>query len=156
MQPGTDQEMKGIVGSVLLGEQNITVSQEWFHRPFLTGELLQVYTAVGAAAVTWTPTSGPGVSTGLTWFQTKFAYPLGNGAVVVNMSGAGRGHVYINGVDMGRYWAIEQGGAPVQQYYYVPRDMLTATNTLVVCEELGMTDLAQITIALSNVQLPPL
>ena len=58
----------------------------------------------------------------------------------------------------------------MQQYYYVPRDMLQAVNTLVLVDELGVTDLSQVccvmhaynirhrrwqvTIALSNVQVP--
>ena len=42
----------------------------------------------------------------------------------------------------------------MQQYYYVPRDALQETNTLVIIEELGITDISQIAIALSNVQVP--
>ena len=42
----------------------------------------------------------------------------------------------------------------MQQYYYVPRDMLQATNTLVIVEELGVSDLSQVTVALSSVQVP--
>ena len=59
-QPGTNQEKKGIVGSVTLAGQSIT-SNGWQHRAFLTGELLQVYTAQGASSVPWTPTSGMGL-----------------------------------------------------------------------------------------------
>jgi hypothetical protein len=53
-----------------------------------------------------------------------------------------------------RYWTIQQNGEFVQQYYYVPRDMLQETNSLVIVEELGISDLTQITIALSSVQIP--
>ena len=59
----------------------------------------------------------------------------------------------------------------MQQYYYVPRSLLAASNTLVLIEvgdamrrwdtciiyllqELGVTDLSQVTVALSSVQVP--
>ncbi len=52
------------------------------------------------------------------------------------------------------YWTIEQGGAPVQQYYYVPRDILQAENTLVLGEELGVSDLSQVSVVLSTMVVP--
>ena len=50
----------------------------------------------------WPFTKSPGVSTPLTWFKTTFPMPADGGQVVVSMSGTGRGHFYVNGVDMGR------------------------------------------------------
>ncbi len=49
---------------------------------------------------------------------------------------------------------IEQGGAPVQQYYYVPRDILQADNTLVLIDELGATNLSQVSVVMSTVVVP--
>jgi hypothetical protein len=44
-----------------------------------------------------------------------------------------RGHFYLNGIDLGRVWGIAQGGAPVQQYYYLPVDVVrTHMNRLTV------------------------
>ncbi len=99
-----DQEKKGIVGSVTVDGVDVTANG-WQHRPFLTGELLQVYTESGASAVTWTPTTGAGVATALTWFKTSFAAPPASPGktLLLNLGGAGRGHIYLNGVDMGRY-----------------------------------------------------
>lgn len=53
-----------------------------------------------------------------------------------------------------RYWTIQQNGEYVQQYYYIPLDLLQPSNVLVLIEELGMTDLSLITLAVSNVQVP--
>ncbi len=52
------------------------------------------------------------------------------------------------------YWTIQQGGEYVQQYYYLPRDMLLPTNDLFIIDELGVTDISQITIAVVTVQTP--
>ncbi len=100
--PQTGLEKKGVVGYVHVNSNDIT-SNTWYQRPFLSGEILQVYTSAGASSVSWTPTSGAGVSTPLTWFQTTFGnVPADGGSVLINMNGAGRGHFYINGIDMGR------------------------------------------------------
>jgi hypothetical protein len=42
----------------------------------------------------------------------------------------------------------------MQQYYYVPHGMLQPMNELVFLEELGVSDLSLVTIALSVVQVP--
>jgi hypothetical protein len=50
----------GLVGNVSVGSTDIT-NNGWVQRPFLTGEILQVYTQAGHANVTWIPTSGSGL-----------------------------------------------------------------------------------------------
>lgn len=50
-----------------------------------------------------------------------------NGTLVLDIGSSNadmRGHFYLNGVDLGRVWGIAQGGAPVQQYYYLPVDVV--------------------------------
>ena len=50
-----------------------------------------------------------------------------NGTLVLDIGSSNanmRGHYYLNGVDLGRVWGIAQGGAPVQQYYYLPVDVV--------------------------------
>jgi hypothetical protein len=39
-------------------------------------------------------------------------------------NGSLRGHLYLNGVDLGRVWGLSQNGSPVQQYYYLPVDVI--------------------------------
>lgn len=53
-----------------------------------------------------------------------------------------------------RYWSIIQGTLPVQQYYYIPQDAFLATNTLVLIDELGVTDITQVSIVLSSMIVP--
>jgi len=36
--------------------------------------------------------------------QTAFPTPAGNDAVVLNLTGMGKGEVWINGESIGRYW----------------------------------------------------
>ena len=154
MQPGSAQEKKGIVGAVTLNGINIT-GNGWTMRPFLSGELLQVYSPAGESKVTWTQATGTGPQTPLTWFQTSFARPpLNDGVVLIDMNGATRGHFYLNSVDMGRYWTIQQDGTYVQRYYYVPQDMLADTNILVLAEELGVADLSLVSVVSSTMVVP--
>jgi hypothetical protein len=38
-----------------------------------------------------------------------------------------RGHFYLNGIDLGRIWGVDQGGSTVQRYYYLPLDVARAS-----------------------------
>ena len=176
-QPASAQEHKGIVGNVTLAGVDITGSG-WTHHPFLAGEVLGVYTLAGGSSVAWTPVPGDGVNVPLTWFRTTFPAPSDQlqGSILVNMTGTTRGHMYLNGFDLGRYvvlvvstllaifdsgawsfnsyWTIEQDGVPVQQYYYIPRDLLLATNTLVLAEEVGAPSITSLSIVLSTMVVP--
>ncbi|XP_016485853.1 beta-galactosidase 15-like [Nicotiana tabacum] len=99
----------------------------------------------------------------MTWYKTTFKAPLGNDPVVVDFQGLGKGHAWINGESIGRYWpsylAEEEGcstdlcdyrgkygpdkcasgcGEPTQRWYHVPRSFLKSDeNTLVLFEEFG-------------------
>ena len=67
---------------------------------------------------------------------------------------SGRGHIYINGYDLGRFWNITRYGQPFrrsQQYYYLPDDMLHwdgSLNELKVFDVYG-SDLSSVSIILS-------
>ncbi|KAK1309283.1 Beta-galactosidase 15 [Acorus calamus] len=93
--------------------------------------------------------------------QTNFNAPLGDEPVVVDLKGMGKGHAWVNGHSIGRYWpnftASSDGcnpcdyrgsfssnkcntgcGEPTQRRYHVPRSFLNdETNTLVLFEEFG-------------------
>jgi hypothetical protein len=65
----------------------------------------------------------------VTWAETQFSLTQAdvNGTLVLDIGSSNanlRGHYYLNGVDLGRVWGIAQGGAPVQQYYYLPVDVV--------------------------------
>ncbi|KAK7251637.1 hypothetical protein RIF29_35004 [Crotalaria pallida] len=99
----------------------------------------------------------------LVWYKTMFKPPIGNDPVVVDLIGLGKGHAWVNGKSIGRYWpkyhADEDGcfakcdyrgsynsnkclskcGKPSQRWYHVPRSFLREDdqNTLVLLEEIG-------------------
>ena len=85
----------------------------------------------------------------MTWYKTSFPDPRPaaptNSSLLFDANGLSRGHYYVNGHDLGRYWTLASGkGAaaePVQRYYYIPADVLVAAekeNTLVVIDEDGV------------------
>jgi len=132
-------KQKGIVGPVLVGDLNITNSA-WIMRPFLVGELKEIFTPEGASNVNWT-NAVPSIP--ITWFQTEFATPTAPAdrySVLLNATGMGRGHFYVNGHNLGRYWLIDGGTAPSQSLYNMPIDYLAPAghkNLLTLFEELG-------------------
>lgn len=68
-----------------------------------------------------------------------------------------RGHCYINGHDIGRYWLIPAAdGLPTQLLYHIPPDWLNwgegAVNTVTVSEELGAVDPSQVRVVVSQMQ----
>ena len=74
--------------------------------------------------------------TAATWYQARFATPEGDGAteLLVNATGLGRGRMWVNGNDVGRYWLLDRndgsecsGGrarCATQELYHVPRSWL--------------------------------
>jgi len=150
--------LKGI-RSAFMGDQNIT-SQTWFHRPFLAGESIKLYTAEGSRKVNWEPISTkPVLANGTAmWYQTTFIPPdLTNKIVMLRVEGMNSGHAFINGIDIGRYWTvlattcssrgglvcsaafIEPCGNPTQIEYHIPNDWLirNGANLLTLFEEAG-------------------
>ncbi|CAN6694149.1 unnamed protein product [Malus baccata var. baccata] len=95
------------------------------------------------------------------WYKTTFKAPLGTDPVVVDLMGLGKGHAWVNGKSIGRYWSSyssdEIGCSPTCNYrgaytdkkcltncglpsqrYHVPRSFLQADdNVLVLFEEFG-------------------
>jgi hypothetical protein len=132
--------LKGIVGAVRLGEREVTKGA-WTIRSGLDGERLRLMSRQGERTVTWLerPTDGPGAADRtvrpLTWYRAQFKTPpevVGIGRekeraeLHVNMTGFGRGHVWINGHSLGRYWLLarttgpEAGVRPTQALYHIP------------------------------------
>ena len=152
IQPGF-VEQKGIVGEVIFNGVDIT-NQKWLHRPKLTGEILQVFTFDGSKQVNWDSDWAKYANTSLTWFKTTFTveqYSV-DYSLLLHLVGFGRGHFYVNGVDLGRYWLILVDNQPVQEYYFIPPDVVRydAPNLLVIGEELGAPDPLEATLVLST------
>lgn len=161
---------KGIIGSITLGATNLTDSGSpdgWVHRPFLTGQLKRV--AAGgngsnSADVPWENASLATKTRPLTWLKASFQHSpdqaAGHGPVLkLDALGLSRGHFFVNGQDLGRYYTIAAGQAGpkpselTQRYYYIPGDVLVpGENTLVVIDELGITALPRLVLA--TLELP--
>lgn len=67
------------------------------------------------------------------WSSALFTTPDYNASaqqLFVDLT-SGRGHVWLNGVDLGRYWNITRGNSPVysQRYYFLPHDLLLHNET---------------------------
>ena len=82
------------------------------------------------------------------WLHGSFPTPADETvrqALAVDMKGSGRGHVFVNGHDLGRYWLTRPAtlfmSGPIQRFYQLPVDWLCATagcaNSLVVFEAQG-------------------
>ncbi|KAJ9549053.1 hypothetical protein OSB04_021596 [Centaurea solstitialis] len=121
------------------GALDITLN-EWGHKVGSEGELLELFTEEGSKKVKWGPVSGPG--TPITWYKTYFPTPDGNDPVAIRMERMGKGVVWVNGHNIGRYWENYRSplGAPSQTEYHIPRSFLQSKNNLlVVYEESGGT-----------------
>ena len=155
MAAGSTRKTKGIIGSVHLGSIDLTHG-EWTMRPKLAGENLEVYTAAGGKEVIWKSSWRSVSGESLVWYRASFATPVGDAPLVLNMTGLGRGHFYLNGNDLGRYWTLLKNDGsqrPTQALYTVPVSWLSpvgATNLLVVGEILGATDVSRVQLLASK------
>ena len=142
---GHGQDYKGITGTVTANGIDITSpTSGWTHVIGLEGERRAAYT--GNTSLGWAPcarsASGP-----LTWRKAHFtldaqgANDFNATTVLLDASGLSRGHFYLNGVDLGKYWLIEgPSKQPTQRYYQLPTSLLKFSrqlNLLVVGDELG-------------------
>ncbi len=148
--------LRGIVGSVTLGSHDLT-DGKWLHRAKLEGEILQVFTEKGSESVQWSKYGNQFAKQPLVWFQTTF--PRVNvkhdQSLLLDLNGMGRGHIYLNGMDLGRYWLIENDGTVVQRYYFVPPDLLQDKNLLTLIEDMGADDPLSVRIVTSHMVVPP-
>ncbi|XP_057983261.1 beta-galactosidase 7-like [Malania oleifera] len=160
-----DLEEAGIHGPVeLIAAGNVTKdlsSYKWVYKVGLLGEHQGLYKAEAGRLQKW-HTDDLLVNKMFVWYKTTFKAPLGDDPVVVDLLGLGKGHAWVNGHSIGRYWpsflADEDGctstcdyrgaysdnkcltncGKPSQRWYHVPRSFLQDDeNTLVLFEEFG-------------------
>ncbi|TVU19483.1 hypothetical protein EJB05_35634, partial [Eragrostis curvula] len=103
------------------------------------GERNHIYTQEGSYNVQWTNINNLTYQP-LTWYKTTFPTPNGDDAVTLNLTGMGKGEVWINGESIGRYWVAFKApsGNPSQSLYHIPRQFLEPqNNVLVLFEEMG-------------------
>ncbi|KAF6174297.1 hypothetical protein GIB67_040790 [Kingdonia uniflora] len=133
---------------------------KWVYKVGLNGEDKQLYSNVHLH-VKWHGSNLP-LNRMMMWYKTTFKTPIGKDPVVVDLQGLGKGHAWVNGHSIGRYWpsylASDTGcsdtcdyrgtysdrkcntncGNPSQRWYHVPRSFLVDdVNTLVLFEEIG-------------------
>ena len=124
----------------------------------LLGEALHLPTEEGITKVPWSSVNASIDSTnnstqrqgqhdvgGLTWLKAHFDAPAdwsSPEALAVDLTGATKGHIYVNGFDAGRYWVRNP---VISTYYQLPPDNLKPTdNLLVLWEEVGVQNISQI------------
>ena len=136
-EPG-DFDLKGINGQVWLGSKDITEGK-WLHRPMLEGERLHVYTAAGMKNVSWSSNWTDYTGMSLVWYRYIFTKPSvpKYSSLLLDLGGMNRGYIYLNGVNLGRYWLTQIDKLYVQQYYFIPQSILQTDNLLILGEELG-------------------
>ncbi|OMO91833.1 hypothetical protein COLO4_18061 [Corchorus olitorius] len=167
-----DLKPTGLVGgSVQLVNGNNTIDltrSNWSYKVGLNNELnKRLYDPQSSQAKLFAADKLP-IGRPLTWYKTTFQAPLGSEPVVVDLQGMGKGHAWVNGNSIGRYWPSQIAdangcdtcdyrggysdsrcrsncGNPSQRWYHVPRSFLNnGTNTLILFEEIGgnMTDIS--------------
>ena len=66
------------------------------------------------------------------WFETRFKYRETPQPLFLNVRGAKKGQLFVNGHNIGRFWDIGP-----QEYYYLPECWLKDVNELLLFEEHG-------------------
>ena len=155
-------EYKGIVGKVTLNGQSLMNDSDnlWVHQKGLVGEYYQIYTEQGSSKVDWDSQWTKGIDKPITWFQARFdldhlvQQDTNANPVLVDAQGLTRGHIFINGNDIGLYWSIQSFCneqtfcccqqahincfKPIQRYYHIPSDWLKPKNNLItIFDDLG-------------------
>ncbi|KAE8719129.1 Beta-galactosidase 11 [Hibiscus syriacus] len=106
----------------------------WSHQVGVSGEKKKIYTEEGSKSVTWTKPDQGGA---ITWYKGHFDAPEGNNPVAITMTGMGKGFVWINGNNIGRYWMsyLSPLKEPSQSEYHIPRSFIKPKDNLIVIFE---------------------
>jgi beta-galactosidase len=158
---GTKAKKKGITGVILLqtSSQNImlTDGRDWRSLGGLHGERAGFNRGVSCSkdsplslapfqsttAILIDAAFTPETSQGPTWTQVLFdsaTYDPTKRGLFLSVT-CGRGHIWLNGYDLGRYWNITRGETATysQRYYLLPHEYLTtdSPNKLVFFDVFG-------------------
>ncbi|CAL0331891.1 unnamed protein product [Lupinus luteus] len=154
----------GILGPIALhgldqGKLDLSWNK-WTYQVGLKGEAMDLASPNGISSVEWMQTAlAVQKKQPLAWHKTYFNAPEGDEPLALDMEGMGKGQIWINGQNIGRYWTAsvigncgdcsyagsfrppkcQLGcGEPTQRWYHVPRSWLKPDhNLLVVFEELA-------------------
>ncbi|XVE99945.1 hypothetical protein REPUB_Repub03eG0243800 [Reevesia pubescens] len=158
---------EGINGGpvVLTDNKNATMnlsSNTWNYKVGLNGEVKQLHDPKSPYARLWISSEELPTDRPMTWYKATFKAPSGTDPVVVDLQGMGKGHAWINGNSIGRFWpaqitdsngcneecdyrgkykdnkCLTNCGNPSQRWYHLPRSFLNRNiNTLILFEEIG-------------------
>ncbi|KAK4269257.1 hypothetical protein QN277_022441 [Acacia crassicarpa] len=154
----------GVLGPISLdglneGKRDLTW-QKWSYKVGLKGEDLGLHSLSASPSIEWTQGYWVAKRQPLTWFKTTFDAPRGVAPLALDMGSMGKGQIWINGQNLGRYWPAYKAsgtcgdcqyagtysekkcasncGEASQRWYHVPQSWLKPTgNLLVVFEEMG-------------------
>ncbi|GLJ24396.1 hypothetical protein SUGI_0465950 [Cryptomeria japonica] len=156
-----ERKSAGISNVAIQGFKDGThdLSEElWTYQIGLVGERLNIYCNDDSHAMNWT---SPISNQSLLWYKIIIDAPDGDGPVSLDLSSMGKGQIWINGENIGRYWVsflappgdctrcdyrgnyslhkcATNCGQPSQTLYHIPRSLLQPTgNFLILFEEIG-------------------
>ncbi|MFQ6671024.1 hypothetical protein Gotur_035698 [Gossypium turneri] len=164
-----DKGPEGLNGGpvVLTDNKNVTIdlsSNTWKYKIGLNGEAERLHDPKSPHARLQFSSEFLELFIGMpmVWYKTEFKAPPGTDPVVVDLQGMGKGHAWINGNSIGRFWparitdsngcgtecdyrgkynerkCLSNCGNPSQRWYHVPRSFLNDdNNTLILFEEMG-------------------
>jgi len=153
------------------GSSNVSLTianSSWSHLAGLAGERKKVFAGGSVAPAVWAGSSSvPGAhdTAPLSWFRTTFQVPpamvasaaAANASILLDPAGMGRGHFYLNGADLGRFYPASPGAATATPHsaglggaLYLPPSLLKGMNVLVLGEELGATQPTAVRVILST------
>ena len=99
-------------------KESISQQATWSFRPWEVPELSAVRTARRRHPA---------------WYASKFKWRQTTVPLFLQIAGAKKGQILLNGHNVGRFWTIGP-----QQYYYLPECWLEQTNQLLIFEENGL------------------
>ncbi|XP_020203970.1 beta-galactosidase 6 isoform X2 [Cajanus cajan] len=111
----------------------------WGYQVGLLGEQLEIYEEQSDSSIQWFELGNTTDQT-IVWYKATFDSPKSDDPVALNLESMGKGHVWVNGQSIGRYWISfhHSKGQPSQTLYHVPRSFLNENgNILVLFEEDG-------------------
>ncbi|PNX74130.1 beta-galactosidase 7-like protein [Trifolium pratense] len=162
-----DEIKVGISGGPvqLIGKNNVTMDLStnlWSYKVGLNGERRRLYDSQSQPQPHGASWRAIPIGQPMIWYKAEFKSPLGTNPVVVDLQGLGKGHAWVNGHSIGRYWSSwitpsdgcsntcdyrgnytpekckTNCGNPSQRWYHVPRSFMNdGLNTLVLFEEIG-------------------
>ncbi|KAF5748404.1 hypothetical protein HS088_TW04G00357 [Tripterygium wilfordii] len=137
-------------------------SNQWSYKVGLNGEAKHLHDPNSIHNNVWSASQKVPAGRPMTWYKTTFTAPSGTDPVVVDLLGMGKGHAWVNGNSLGRFWPSQVSsqdgcgscdyrgkynggkcptncGNPSQRWYHVPRSFLNKNgpNTLIMFEEVG-------------------